>query len=53
MATGATAINISGQIVGQYELSDNTWHGFVTSPITTVDFERPGCCRVASAEDGH
>jgi len=38
IATGATAVNNSGQIVGQYLLPDLTWHGFVTSPITSEDF---------------
>ena len=40
--TGATAINNYGQVIGQYELSDLTWHGFVTSPITFWDFDQSG-----------
>jgi uncharacterized membrane protein len=35
--TGAAAINASGQIVGQYTFDYQTWHGFVTSPISARD----------------
>jgi uncharacterized membrane protein len=48
--TAASGINSSGQIVGSYTLDNNSWHGFVTSPITDADFQRPGCCRVAVVE---
>jgi len=36
--TFADAINASGQIVGQYTFDYQTFHGFVTNPITTTDF---------------
>lgn len=36
--TYATGINASGQIVGEYTFDFNTYHGFVTSPITAADF---------------
>jgi probable HAF family extracellular repeat protein len=42
--TGASGTNASNQIVGQYTFDYQTWHGFVTSPITGPDFEQPGCC---------
>ncbi|MBZ5600256.1 MAG: DUF3466 family protein [Acidobacteriia bacterium] len=43
--TFANGINNSGQIVGSYTFSDQeVYYGFVTSPITATDFERPGCC---------
>jgi probable HAF family extracellular repeat protein len=38
VCTGGEAINASGQIVGQYSLDNQTWHGFVTSPIAADDF---------------
>lgn len=36
--TGAEGISSSGQIVGAYTFDYNSWHGFVTSPITDADF---------------
>lgn len=36
--TGAGGINSSGQIVGQYTFDFQTYHGFVTSPISESDF---------------
>lgn len=49
--TAASGINKSGQIVGSYTPDvQTTWHGFVTSPITTADFDHPGCCQVAAVE---
>jgi len=33
-----SGINASGQIVGSYTFDFSTYHGFVTSPITTEDF---------------
>jgi probable HAF family extracellular repeat protein len=44
--TFALGINNAGQIVGSYTLDNTTYHGFVTSPLTAADFERPGCCLV-------
>lgn len=38
-ATAAAAINSSGQVVGQYTFDYQTYHGFVTNPITTKDFQ--------------
>lgn len=40
-AAGTTAygINASGQVVGSYTFDFNTYHGFVTSPITASDFQ--------------
>lgn len=38
LGTFADAINASGQIVGQYTLDYQTFHGFVTNPITAEDF---------------
>lgn len=38
--TFASGINNSGQIVGSYTLDQQTYHGFVTSPITAANFER-------------
>ena len=38
-STFATGINASGQIVGEYQLADGTYRGFVTSPISAADFE--------------
>ena len=37
--TFADGINSSGQIVGSYSLDGQTFHGFVTSPVTAADFE--------------
>jgi probable HAF family extracellular repeat protein len=37
--TYAVRINASGQIVGQYTFDYQTFHGFVTSPITAADFK--------------
>jgi uncharacterized membrane protein len=49
-ATYADGINSAGQIVGAYTFDYQTSHGFVTSPITDADFERPGCCQVVAVE---
>ena len=38
-ATYAFGIGNTGQIVGSYTFDQQTFHGFVTSPITAVDFE--------------
>jgi probable HAF family extracellular repeat protein len=40
-ATGTfpSAINASGQVVGSYTFDYQTFHGFVTSPITITDFD--------------
>jgi uncharacterized membrane protein len=38
VATAAIGINAAGQIVGQY-FDGQTFHGFVTSPITAEDFQ--------------
>jgi uncharacterized membrane protein len=51
-ATAAAGINASGQIVGAYTFDYNAWHGFVTSPIAAADFDRPGCCQLATGETG-
>jgi len=37
--TSAYGISASGQIVGAYTLDYQTYHGFVTSPITDADFQ--------------
>lgn len=37
--TFAYGISQGGQIVGTYTLDYNTWHGFVTNPITEADFQ--------------
>jgi len=37
--TYAHGINISGQVVGQYSMDGETYHGFLTSPITGADFQ--------------
>jgi len=37
--TGAEGINSSGQIVGQYTFDYQTYHGFLTNPITVTDFQ--------------
>ena len=37
-ATLAFSINGSGQIVGEYSFDLLTWHGFVTSPLTSASF---------------
>jgi probable HAF family extracellular repeat protein len=52
-ATFATGINSSGQIVGEYTSDFSVYHGFVTSPITAADFERPGCCQAATDKTEH
>ena len=44
--TFALGINDTGQIVGSYTVNGTTYHGFVTSPISAADFDRPGCCLV-------
>jgi len=36
--TAAAGINASGQIVGEYTFDYQTYHGFLTSPITQADF---------------
>ena len=41
--TGGAGINKLGQVVGEYQLADYVWHGFITSPITARDFECTGC----------
>jgi uncharacterized membrane protein len=51
-ATVAYGINVSGQIVGAYTFDYEAWHGFVTSPIAAADFDRPGCCQLATGETG-
>jgi hypothetical protein len=38
-ATAALGINRSGQIVGEYTFDYQTFHGFVTNPVTAADFE--------------
>ena len=38
VATVSFGINNAGQIVGSYTFDQQTWHGFVTSPIVTSDF---------------
>jgi len=38
MGTFSGGINYSGQIVGSYTLDNQTFHGFLTSPITTASF---------------
>jgi probable HAF family extracellular repeat protein len=37
--TFADAINASGQVVGQYTFDYQSYHGFVTSPLTAVDIQ--------------
>ena len=45
--TFASGINNAGQIVGSYTFSNQEiFYGFVTSPITTSDFKKAGCCLV-------
>jgi probable HAF family extracellular repeat protein len=48
--TFAYGINNSGQIVGGYTFDYQTYHGFVSSPITEGEFGFDGCCPVAIAE---
>lgn len=48
--TYAAGISKSGQIVGSYTSDFNVWHGFITTPVTPADFERPGCCQAALVE---
>ena len=38
MGTYASGINNAGQIVGSYTFDQQTFHGFVTSPVTSADF---------------
>lgn len=38
--TFVSGINDAGQIVGSYTLDQQTYHGFVTSPITAANFGR-------------
>jgi probable HAF family extracellular repeat protein len=37
--TGAYGVNNAGQVVGAYTFDYQAYHGFVTSPITSGDFE--------------
>jgi probable HAF family extracellular repeat protein len=37
--TGAYGVNNAGQVVGAYTFDYQVYHGFVTSPITSADFE--------------
>jgi probable HAF family extracellular repeat protein len=39
VATSAYGVNNAGQVVGTYTFDYQTYHGFVTSPITSADFE--------------
>lgn len=39
MGTYASGINNSGQIVGSYTFDQQTFHGFVTSPVTAEEFD--------------
>src|SRR5581483_11953178 len=39
-ATFAEGINTSGEIVGSYTFDYNTYHGFITSPISFVNIEQ-------------
>jgi uncharacterized membrane protein len=39
LATAAAGINNSGQIVGEFTSDFQAWHGFVTSPIMSADFQ--------------
>ena len=41
METYAYGINSAGQIVGSYTLDQQTFHGFVTGPVTAAGFEKP------------
>ncbi len=45
--TFASGINRSGQVVGNYSFDNQAYYGFVSSPVTSGDFERPGCCQTA------
>lgn len=38
VVTGAYGVSSTGQIVGAYTLENQTYHGFVTTPITSADF---------------
>jgi probable HAF family extracellular repeat protein len=38
VATGANGINSLGEIVGEYTFDYQTWHAFVTDPISDIDF---------------
>jgi probable HAF family extracellular repeat protein len=35
----AFGLNNAGQVVGSYTLDNMTYHGFVTSPLNSSDFE--------------
>jgi probable HAF family extracellular repeat protein len=48
--TLAYGINNLGQVVGGYTFDYETWHGFVTSPITAGDFASSACCQGAAAK---
>jgi probable HAF family extracellular repeat protein len=41
MYTLPRGINASGQVVGEYTLDNSYYHGFVTSPVSPADFDRP------------
>jgi probable HAF family extracellular repeat protein len=43
--TAALGINASGQVVGEYTFDYQSYHGFVTSPITAADFGEDGNAR--------
>jgi probable HAF family extracellular repeat protein len=38
VVTAAYGVNITGQVVGTYSLDNQTYHGFITSPVTSADF---------------
>ena len=38
VGTFPNAVNVSRQVVGSYTFDYQTFHGFVTSPITSEDF---------------
>jgi probable HAF family extracellular repeat protein len=46
LATAAAGINDAGQVVGQYTFDYKTFHGFVTSPIASSDFQSTNCWSV-------
>ncbi len=48
--TFAYGINGSGQIVGAYSFDNQTYYGFISSPIASADLDRSGCCRTAIVE---
>lgn len=41
LQTYASGVNASGQAVGEYTFDQQTYHGFVTSPLTPADFGEP------------